>query len=188
MASSFLPIRLLLTLKLPSRTSFHLSCCLDTLSLPLLCSHTIPYVRYQTPPKMKARFQALSIVGLFASLPCVSGRVTGDRHHSGYSELNTEIEPPTMAPTAGPTPLLINKADEDPDELLEDSPGAPPRTIDGGNGLSPSGIIGISIGSAFLILAAIGVRRKRRNQEDDKASAALSPAGVSADPGDFGPI
>ena len=92
-----------------------------------------------------------------------------------------------VAPTAEPTALVIEKADEDPEEL-EENPDPPSRTIDGGNGLSPGGIIGISIGSAFLILAAIGIRRSRRNPEDDEASVALNPVGVSADPGDFGPV
>ena len=88
-------------------------------------------------------------------------------------------ENPTVAPTSRPTVFPIVEADEDPEELEDPSPDSPPRAIDGDNGLSPRGIIGISIGSAFVILAAIGLSRSRRNQEGDV---------VSADPGEFGPV
>lgn len=104
-------------------------------------------------------------------------------------------DPPTEAPTVSPssspssppTVTVAVKASEDPEELQQDDPDTAENPIDGDRGLGPGGIIGISIGGGCLILAALACGRSRRD-EDNEASVALNRAGVSADPGDSGPV
>jgi hypothetical protein len=99
---------------------------------------------------------------------------------------------PSPAPTSAPTAQVIGSS-EAPVALRTEVPTAeiieePNPNVQGRSGLSPEGIVGISLGSGLVILAALAFQRRRRRQEMMAANAVPLDSMLSSDPGDSLPM
>lgn len=96
-------------------------------------------------------------------------------YHTNAGDLTPELtSAPSLAPTSAPTASIV----ESEEQVEGDDPIS--ASINGDNGLSTEGIIGLAVGSCFVIAAAIAFRRMRKNPE--AASSTLD--GTSNLPGE----